>query len=159
MGQHSHFGRAVATALRTARRQTTPSNTQSASGITYARPSTGDSVAIADVGIGRLARDFEIDDELIVATDKLADFLVDVDDLDFGDGRIKPAEGDVITFIVQHDDGDPHADEGDALIQTLKYLVAPAVIGEPAWRYVDPSRSTYRIHAQLVNETATEISW
>lgn len=145
--------------MRTARRSTTPKNTQAAGGITYARPSSGDSVAIVDVGLGRTDREDENADDLVVRDDELVDFLIAVDDLVFDGERVTPADGDRITMIAQHDDGDPHAATGTAHGETLIYVVARTRAGEMAWRFADPTRSTYRVHTKLVSETDAEIAW
>ena len=145
--------------MRTARRSTTPTNSQATSGVVYARPSTELSVAIADAGLGQTTVEYENDDDTVVRDDTLADFLIAVDDLVFDDVRSTPAEGDRITVKIQHDDGDPHAAEGTAHVETAVFEVCRPPNGELAWRYTDPFRTTYRIHAKRVRESADELEW
>ena len=159
MGLQSSFGRAIAGALKTARKLTTPANSQAADGIVYRRPATSQSVSIDHAGLGRYSREDENDDDAIVTDDKLADFLIAVDDLVLDDERVEPLEGDTITYKIQHDDGDPHASSGSADLQTITYRVMRPNIGEPAWRYTDATRSHFRIHAQLVLDHTDELTW
>lgn len=159
MGLRSQLGRAVALASRTARRSSTPANTQAADGATYSRPSTGDSVELDDVGLGRLTRQDENDDDLIVREDQLREVLIAVDDLQLAGSRTAPAAGDRIEIRIQHDDGDPHAASGSALLETLTFEVARTPSGEGAWRYVDPARTTYRLFAKLILETDSTLNW
>ena len=56
------------------------------------------------------------------------DYLIDAEDLDFGDGAVEPAIGDVIT------------DAG------VTYEVTPLTGTELPWRWHDPPRTRYRVH-------------
>ncbi len=75
-------------------------------------------------------------DEASMLWTRTRDYLIPAASLNFGSGAVEPAEGDTITEV------DPLSGH------TYTFAVLP-MGAEPAWRWSDPQRSTYRIHTKL----------
>ena len=115
------FENAIAQALKAATMATLRS-------VVYRRGA--DSVTF-DAGVGRTEFEIESGDTLI-NRQETKDLLVEpISKLDFGAGAVEPATGDTFEVV-----------EGSV---TVTYEVR-APEPEPAWRFVDPFRTAYRIH-------------
>lgn len=68
------------------------------------------------------------------------DFLIAADNLVLDGLPVQPQRGDL---LVQ--------DQGD---RRFTHEVLPFADREPAWRYGDPGRTTYRIHTKLIHDEA-----
>lgn len=64
------------------------------------------------------------------------DFLIGADDLVINGERVEPARGDVVQVADVYD--------------TISFEVRPFG-DEPAWRWADPHKSMYRIHAKHID--------
>ena len=63
------------------------------------------------------------------------DYLINVADLVLSGSAVEPVKGDRITEVING-------------ISLVFEIVPP--LGEPAWRYSDPSRTKYRLHMKKV---------
>ena len=102
--------------------------------VTYRR-GTDSVVVSASIGSTRFEQE---DRDGLVVRSQVRDYLIDVADLVLSGGAIEPEVGDLIEETVGS--------------QTHVYQVLP-LGGEPAWRYSDPYRKTYRIHTKRVDVT------
>lgn len=101
--------------------------------ITYKR-GVNSATLIATIGSSLLRQDLIEGQAAVVRTDR--DFLISVERLKLGGSAIVPRDGDRVVEIV------------DGVART--YEVQPPFDGEPSWRYADPHRKRYRIHAKAV---------
>ena len=100
--------------------------------VTYRRPSSGDSI---DLKVVKGNTRFQANDVDGLTTDfEVEDFLIDVPALTFDGVKAKPQAGDRV-------------EEGD-----LVYEVMAPGGSEPAWRFLDASHTTYRIHTKLIDD-------
>jgi len=83
------------------------------------------------VWIGHTDAEKTVDGELVLAT-RIRNYLVDVTAYRINGQAVEPLRGDRIT-------------EADG----AEYEILPPS-GEPVWRWSDPQRTRYRIHARLV---------
>jgi hypothetical protein len=66
---------------------------------------------------------------------KERDYLIDVDDYDFGTGPVRPLDGDLIIETI-----------GKA---TLTHEVLP-LVSDKSWSWSDPGRTVYRVHTKQI---------
>jgi len=91
--------------------------------------------------IGTTRRDQQSADGLI-SKKQVRDFLIDVADLVLDGAAVEPQRDDVI----EETDGET----------VFVYWVQSPGGSEPAWRYSDRHRITWRIHGQLIEERPAE---
>lgn len=110
--------------------------------ITYSRNGQSDLTLTGKVGIGE--SEFELlQDQEIIDLHRRLDFFIHPKHLDFGAGRVTPAEGDRITLVEQTTPS----------TTTTRVYEVTAPPPEQPWRWSDRYNTQFRIHTKLISTT------